>query len=164
VRHVAAQIEIVALLGIQATSEPFVQKIPTKTRNIGPFLHQQRSKRLIVVLLALGCPREHSAGCDAGGVIMVQMQKKKITTYTGNYDSYVITRAQLEENQMKKYNWEQEQVLGPLFHMPCVPAVTAACLKGCTACSGSCEHGKLSGMTDAQYLQFQQCVPLPCKY
>lgn len=95
---------------------------------------------------------------------MVQMQKKKITTYTGNYDSYVITRAQLEENQMKKYNWEQEQVLGPLFHMPCVPAVTAACLKGCTACSGSCEHGKLSGMTDAQYLQFQQCVPLPCKY
>lgn len=28
----------------------------------------------------------------------------------GDYDTYVRTRAELEENQMKKYKWEQEQV------------------------------------------------------
>jgi ATP-binding cassette, subfamily F, member 2 len=48
---------------------------------------------------------------------ILQMQKKKVTTYSGNYDSYVIARQQLEENQMKKYNWEQEQVL------PCVALI-----------------------------------------
>lgn len=28
----------------------------------------------------------------------------------GNYDVYIRTRAELEENQMKKYKWEQEQI------------------------------------------------------
>jgi len=28
----------------------------------------------------------------------------------GNYDQYVQTRIELEENQMKKYNWEQDQI------------------------------------------------------
>lgn len=41
---------------------------------------------------------------------ILHMQKKKITEYTGNFDAYVTARAQNEENQMKKYNWEQEQV------------------------------------------------------
>jgi ATP-binding cassette, subfamily F, member 2 len=41
---------------------------------------------------------------------IIHMQKKHLYDYTGNYDAYVIAREQLEENQMKKYNWEQEQV------------------------------------------------------
>lgn len=28
----------------------------------------------------------------------------------GNYDQYTQTRAELEENQMKQYKWEQEQI------------------------------------------------------
>ena len=28
----------------------------------------------------------------------------------GNYDVYVRVRAELEENQMKKYQWEQDQM------------------------------------------------------
>jgi len=28
----------------------------------------------------------------------------------GDYDTYVRTREELEENQMKKYRWEQEQI------------------------------------------------------
>ncbi len=28
----------------------------------------------------------------------------------GNYDSFVQTRSELEENQMKKYKWEQDQI------------------------------------------------------
>lgn len=28
----------------------------------------------------------------------------------GNYDSYVQTRYELEENQMKRYKWEQDQI------------------------------------------------------
>jgi hypothetical protein len=30
--------------------------------------------------------------------------------YAGNYDTYVKTRSELEEAQMKKYKWEQEQI------------------------------------------------------
>jgi len=41
---------------------------------------------------------------------ILHMQKKKIAEYTGNFDAYVTARSQNEENQMKKYNWEQEQV------------------------------------------------------
>ncbi|EFJ42281.1 hypothetical protein VOLCADRAFT_67235 [Volvox carteri f. nagariensis] len=41
---------------------------------------------------------------------IVHMQKKKLVYYTGNYDQYVQTRAELEENQMKRYKWEQEQI------------------------------------------------------
>lgn len=41
---------------------------------------------------------------------ILHMQQKKITTYAGNYDTFVTARAQMEEQQMKKYNWEQEQV------------------------------------------------------
>ena len=28
----------------------------------------------------------------------------------GNYDSYMQTRFELEENQMKRYKWEQDQI------------------------------------------------------
>lgn len=28
----------------------------------------------------------------------------------GNYDQYVKTREELEENQMKRFNWEQDQI------------------------------------------------------
>jgi len=38
------------------------------------------------------------------------MQTKKLKLYTGNYDQYVQTRSELEENQMKQYKWEQEQI------------------------------------------------------
>jgi ATP-binding cassette, subfamily F, member 2 len=41
---------------------------------------------------------------------ILHMQKKKIVNYGGNYDTFVVSRKQLEENQMKKYAWEQEQV------------------------------------------------------
>ncbi|KAG2580791.1 ABC transporter F family member 1-like isoform X3 [Panicum virgatum] len=37
-------------------------------------------------------------------------KKKKLKLYTGNYDQYVQTRCELEENQMKQYRWEQEQI------------------------------------------------------
>nr|XP_009384095.1 PREDICTED: ABC transporter F family member 1 isoform X3 [Musa acuminata subsp. malaccensis] len=41
---------------------------------------------------------------------IIHMQSKKLKFYTGNYDQYVQTRAELEENQMKQYKWEQEQI------------------------------------------------------
>ena len=30
--------------------------------------------------------------------------------FQGNYDAYIQTRSELEENQMKKYRWEQDQI------------------------------------------------------
>ena len=44
---------------------------------------------------------------------VLHMQKKKINIYSGNYDTFVTSRAQLEDQQMKKYNWEQEQARAP---------------------------------------------------
>nr|AAS77222.1 ATP-binding cassette transporter [Pteris vittata] len=41
---------------------------------------------------------------------IIHMQSKKLKFYTGNYDQYVQTREELEENQMKQYKWEQEQI------------------------------------------------------
>ena len=41
---------------------------------------------------------------------IIHMQNKKLKLYTGNYDQYVQTRCELEENQMKQYRWEQEQI------------------------------------------------------
>ncbi|EEF38635.1 ATP-dependent transporter, putative [Ricinus communis] len=41
---------------------------------------------------------------------IIHMQNKTLKIYTGNYDQYVQTRSELEENQMKQYKWEQEQI------------------------------------------------------
>ena len=38
------------------------------------------------------------------------MHLKKLTFYGGNYDQYCITREEKESNQMKKYQWEQNQI------------------------------------------------------
>jgi len=41
---------------------------------------------------------------------IIHLQNKKLSYYTGNYDSYVQARADKELNQMKQYNWEQDQI------------------------------------------------------
>lgn len=41
---------------------------------------------------------------------IIHMQNRQLVYYTGNYDQYVKTRAEKEENQMKQYNWEQDQI------------------------------------------------------
>jgi len=38
------------------------------------------------------------------------MKDKQLQYYTGNYDAYVRARAEKEENQMKQYAWEQDQI------------------------------------------------------
>lgn len=41
---------------------------------------------------------------------IIHMQDKDLIYYTGNYDAYVRARAEKEENQMKQYAWEQDQI------------------------------------------------------
>ncbi|KAA0191079.1 hypothetical protein HAZT_HAZT009421 [Hyalella azteca] len=41
---------------------------------------------------------------------IIHMTKQKLEYYTGNYDAFVKTRSELLENQMKQYNWEQDQI------------------------------------------------------
>ncbi|KAJ7002024.1 ABC transporter F family member 1-like [Populus alba x Populus x berolinensis] len=41
---------------------------------------------------------------------IIHMQNRKLKIYTGNFDQYVQTRSELEENQMKQYKWEQDQI------------------------------------------------------
>ena len=36
--------------------------------------------------------------------------RKKLVYYDGNYDQYVTTKREKDENQMKQYKWEQEQI------------------------------------------------------
>ena len=41
----------------------------------------------------------------------------------GNYDQYIQTRLELEENQMKKYNWEQDQIAHMKVRMSIPPII-----------------------------------------
>eukprot|EP01126_Amoeba_proteus_P057455 TRINITY_DN7312_c0_g1_i1.p1 TRINITY_DN7312_c0_g1~~TRINITY_DN7312_c0_g1_i1.p1 ORF type:complete len:589 (-),score=113.79 TRINITY_DN7312_c0_g1_i1:44-1810(-) len=41
---------------------------------------------------------------------IIHLHNAKLTYYGGNYDTYVGTRAELEEHQMKQYNREQEEI------------------------------------------------------
>ena len=36
--------------------------------------------------------------------------RKKLVTYDGNYDQFIKTKTEVEENRMKQYKWEQEQM------------------------------------------------------
>lgn len=37
-------------------------------------------------------------------------KRKKLEYFDGNYDSYMKTKSEKDENQMKQYKWEQEQM------------------------------------------------------
>lgn len=41
---------------------------------------------------------------------IIHLTKKRLKYYTGNYDMFNKTRMELLENQMKQYNWEQDQI------------------------------------------------------
>lgn len=41
---------------------------------------------------------------------IIHLDKNKLKYYTGNYEAFVKTRVELLENQMKQYNWEQDQI------------------------------------------------------
>eukprot|EP00741_Cyanophora_paradoxa_P025560 tig00000383_g24665.t1 len=41
---------------------------------------------------------------------IIHLHKRRLTVYGGNYDTYVETREQLEENQNKMYKWQQDQI------------------------------------------------------
>eukprot|EP00080_Pristionchus_pacificus_P010104 PDM70124.1 abcf-2 [Pristionchus pacificus] len=41
---------------------------------------------------------------------VIHLFQKKLVYYGGNYDSFVKTRLELLENQMKRYKWEQDQL------------------------------------------------------
>jgi ATP-binding cassette subfamily F protein 2 len=41
---------------------------------------------------------------------IIHMAKNKLKYFGGNYDAYMKTRGEQEENQMKQYKWEQEQM------------------------------------------------------
>mmetsp|Transcript_6947 Transcript_6947/g.7276 ORF Transcript_6947/g.7276 Transcript_6947/m.7276 type:complete len:684 (-) Transcript_6947:1435-3486(-) len=41
---------------------------------------------------------------------IIHLTRKRLTTYSGNYDTFVQTKAELEEEQMKRYKWEQDEI------------------------------------------------------
>ncbi|CAI8033121.1 ATP-binding cassette sub-family F member 2 [Geodia barretti] len=41
---------------------------------------------------------------------VIHLHKNTLVYYRGNYDAYVKTRSELEEHQMKRYNWEKDQM------------------------------------------------------
>merc|ERR1712136_494675 len=41
---------------------------------------------------------------------IIHLHQCKLKNYTGNYDTFCRTRAELQENQMKQYKWEQDQI------------------------------------------------------
>eukprot|EP00916_Digyalum_oweni_P019737 GHVL01032934.1.p1 GENE.GHVL01032934.1~~GHVL01032934.1.p1 ORF type:complete len:604 (-),score=91.32 GHVL01032934.1:208-2019(-) len=43
-------------------------------------------------------------------IINMNSKTKTLTYYAGNFDQYIQTKAELDENQMKKFKWEQDQI------------------------------------------------------
>ncbi|OAF65181.1 hypothetical protein A3Q56_07115 [Intoshia linei] len=41
---------------------------------------------------------------------VILMKQKRLDNFKGNYDQYVQTQKELNENQMKQYKWEQDQI------------------------------------------------------
>ena len=41
---------------------------------------------------------------------MILLRNRKLLYYGGNYDTYMQTRFELEQNQMKRFKWEQNQI------------------------------------------------------
>lgn len=41
---------------------------------------------------------------------IIHLQKKMLQYYSGNYDTYIRTREELETNQSKRFQWEQDQI------------------------------------------------------
>lgn len=41
---------------------------------------------------------------------IIHMNLNRLKYYGGNYDTYMKTRSELEENQMKRHKWEQDQI------------------------------------------------------
>ncbi|CAM9610096.1 unnamed protein product [Phaeothamnion confervicola] len=41
---------------------------------------------------------------------VVELKRKKLHYFSGNYDQYVQTKQEVEDAQMKKYQWEQDQI------------------------------------------------------
>merc|ERR1712013_556147 len=41
---------------------------------------------------------------------VMHMNNRKLAVYGGNYDTFMRTKSELEESQMKQYNWEQDQI------------------------------------------------------
>lgn len=41
---------------------------------------------------------------------IIHMDKKRLKYFGGNYEAFIRTRMELLENQMKQYNWEQDQI------------------------------------------------------
>lgn len=41
---------------------------------------------------------------------IIHLDKRRLNIYGGNYDAFVRTKSELEENQAKRYQWEQDQI------------------------------------------------------
>ena len=41
---------------------------------------------------------------------IIHLDQKSLKYYGGNYDTFVKTKMELDENQEKKYQWEQDQI------------------------------------------------------
>merc|ERR1711997_1372083 len=41
---------------------------------------------------------------------MGHFEQQRLKSYGGNYDTFMRTKMELDENQMKQYNWEQDQI------------------------------------------------------
>jgi len=41
---------------------------------------------------------------------IINIKDRKLEYFTGNFNQFIKTKTEVEENQMKQYNWEQEQI------------------------------------------------------
>ncbi|KAK2118892.1 ATP-binding cassette sub- F member 2 [Saguinus oedipus] len=84
----------------------FLLLLDESTNHVDPdacmWLEELKTFKHILVLLS------HSQDFLDG--VCTNMHNKKLKYYTSNYAQYVKTQLELEENQMKRFHWEQDQI------------------------------------------------------
>ncbi|XP_056104354.1 LOW QUALITY PROTEIN: ATP-binding cassette, sub-family F, member 2b [Rhinichthys klamathensis goyatoka] len=84
---------------------PLVRALRPLQKRQGP--HPPPSARVKCILVLISHSQDFLNGVCMN---IIHLHQRKLKYYTGNYDQYVKTREELEENQMKRYNWEQDQI------------------------------------------------------
>jgi len=98
---------------------------------------------------------------------MMHLQGKKLKYYGGNYDQYIRTRSELEENQMKQYTREQEEIRHMKDYIARFGPGTAKLARQAQSKEKTLARMEEKGLTDVVLLdrsftfEFMECGKLP---
>eukprot|EP00163_Fabomonas_tropica_P015399 TRINITY_DN281_c0_g1_i1.p1 TRINITY_DN281_c0_g1~~TRINITY_DN281_c0_g1_i1.p1 ORF type:complete len:602 (+),score=190.95 TRINITY_DN281_c0_g1_i1:565-2370(+) len=98
---------------------------------------------------------------------IMHLTQKKLKYYSGNFDAFVQTRKELEENQNKRYQWEQEQIANMKEYIARFGHGSAKLAKQAQSKEKTLAKMVANGLTEKVHVEktmdfrFQSCGKLP---